>query len=134
MLLQRATVRNVSRALREIKVFEWEGDYKPMARQTLKEIMEKSLEIWVYPSSTLESRGMGSISATGRKSGRKRPGWPWRDAITRPAQSSPRAAATWMKRENRIDNNPKPTTQTVNHPGPCQQVDCRYLSLSERRL
>ncbi len=53
MLLQRATVRNVSRALREIKVFEWKGDYKPMARQALKEIMEKSLEIWVFPSSTL---------------------------------------------------------------------------------
>lgn len=44
MLLQRATVRNVSRALREIKAFEWEGDYKPMARQALKEIMEKRLE------------------------------------------------------------------------------------------
>lgn len=44
MLLQQATVRNVSRALREIKAFEWEGDYKPMVRQALKEIMEKSLE------------------------------------------------------------------------------------------
>lgn len=30
MLLQQATVRNVSRALREIKAFEGEGDYKPM--------------------------------------------------------------------------------------------------------
>jgi len=44
MLLQRATVRNVSRALREIKALEWEGDYQPMARQALKEIMEKRLE------------------------------------------------------------------------------------------
>ena len=44
MLLQRATVRNVSRALQEIKAFEWEGGFKPMARQALKEIMEKSLE------------------------------------------------------------------------------------------
>ncbi len=59
---------------------------------------------------------------------------PWRDAITRHARSSPSAAATWMKRENRIDNNSKPTTQTANHPGPCQQVDCRYLSLSKRKL
>ncbi len=44
MLLQRATVRNVSRALREIKAFEWEEDFKPMAGQALKEIMEKGLE------------------------------------------------------------------------------------------
>jgi hypothetical protein len=38
MLLQRATVRNVSRALREIKAIEWEGDFKPMARQALKSL------------------------------------------------------------------------------------------------
>lgn len=44
MLLQRATVRNVSRALREIKAFEWEGDYKPMARQALKEILERGFQ------------------------------------------------------------------------------------------
>ncbi len=30
--------------MREIKAFEWEGDYKPMARRALKEILEKHLE------------------------------------------------------------------------------------------
>jgi hypothetical protein len=31
MLLEPATQRNVSRAIREINGFEWEGDFKPMA-------------------------------------------------------------------------------------------------------
>ena len=44
MLLEQATVRNVSRAIKEINAFEWEGDYKPVARQALKELMEKRLE------------------------------------------------------------------------------------------
>jgi putative transposase len=44
MLLKQATVRNVSRALKEINAFEREGDFKPKARQALKEIMEKRLE------------------------------------------------------------------------------------------
>lgn len=44
MLLEPATPRNVSRAIREINAFEWEGDFKPMARQALKELMEKRLE------------------------------------------------------------------------------------------
>ncbi|HSE91454.1 MAG TPA: IS256 family transposase [Candidatus Binatia bacterium] len=44
MLLKRATVRNVSRALKEINAFEMEGDFKPRARQALKEILEKRLE------------------------------------------------------------------------------------------
>jgi putative transposase len=44
MLLKRATVRNVSRALKEINAFEVEGDFKPKARQALKEILEKRLE------------------------------------------------------------------------------------------
>jgi transposase-like protein len=44
MLLKRATVRNVSRALKEINAFEMEGDFKPKARQALKELMEKRLE------------------------------------------------------------------------------------------
>ena len=44
MLLKRATVRNVSRALKEINAFEMEGDFKPKARQALKEILEKRLE------------------------------------------------------------------------------------------
>jgi putative transposase len=44
MLLEQATLRNVSRAMREINAFEWEGDFKPMARQALKEMVEKRLE------------------------------------------------------------------------------------------
>src|SRR5262245_36594611 len=36
MLLEQATVRNVSRAMHEINGFEWEGDFKPMARHRFK--------------------------------------------------------------------------------------------------
>jgi transposase-like protein len=44
MLLKHTTRRNVSRALREINAFESEGDFKPHARQALKELLEKRLE------------------------------------------------------------------------------------------
>jgi putative transposase len=44
MLLDQATSRNVSRALKEINAFEWEGDFKPIARQVLKELVEKQLD------------------------------------------------------------------------------------------
>lgn len=44
MLLEQATSRNVSRAVNEINAFEWEGDFKPMARQALKELLENRLE------------------------------------------------------------------------------------------
>ena len=44
MLLKRATVRNVSRALKEINAFELEGDFRAQARQALKAMMEKRLE------------------------------------------------------------------------------------------
>ena len=44
MLLEQATLRNVSRAINEINGFEWEGDFKPMARRALKELLEKRLE------------------------------------------------------------------------------------------
>src|SRR5580704_16635903 len=44
MLLEQATPRNGSRALGEINGFAWEGDFKPMARQALKELLEKRLE------------------------------------------------------------------------------------------
>jgi putative transposase len=44
MLLEQATTHNVSRALAEINAFEWEGDFKPMARQALKQLMESRLE------------------------------------------------------------------------------------------
>ena len=38
--LWKATVRNVNRALKEINAFEWEGDYRPAAREALKRILE----------------------------------------------------------------------------------------------
>src|SRR5512135_31434 len=44
MLLEPATARNVSRALKEINAFEWEGEFKPLARQALKEMVERRLE------------------------------------------------------------------------------------------
>ena len=44
MLLEQATTRNVSRAIREINGFEWEGDFKPMARQALKDLLENRLD------------------------------------------------------------------------------------------
>lgn len=44
MLLDQATPRNVSRAMKEINGFEWEGDFKPMARQALKELLERRLD------------------------------------------------------------------------------------------
>jgi putative transposase len=44
MLLDRATPRNVSRAIKEINGFQWEGDFKPMARQALKELLENRLD------------------------------------------------------------------------------------------
>ena len=44
MLLDQATSRNVSRALNEINGFDWEGDFKPMALQVLKELVQKQLE------------------------------------------------------------------------------------------
>src|ERR671923_2347166 len=40
MLLDQATPANVSRAMREINAFEWEGDFKPLARQALKRLIE----------------------------------------------------------------------------------------------
>jgi putative transposase len=44
MLLEQATQRNVSRAIKEINGFEWEGHFKPMARQALKELLENRLD------------------------------------------------------------------------------------------
>ena len=44
MLLGKATSRNVSRALNEINGFDWEGDFKPMALQVLKDLVQKQLE------------------------------------------------------------------------------------------
>ena len=44
MRLEPATQRNVSRAIREINGFEWEGDFKPLARRALKELLESGLD------------------------------------------------------------------------------------------
>jgi transposase-like protein len=44
MRLEPATQRNVSRAIREINGFVWEGDFKPMARRALKELLERGLD------------------------------------------------------------------------------------------
>lgn len=44
MWLHEATVRNVSRALKEIQAFDSEGDYRPMAREALKKILEEQVE------------------------------------------------------------------------------------------
>jgi putative transposase len=44
MLLEQATLRNVTRAMEEINGFQWEGDFKPLARRALKELLEKRLE------------------------------------------------------------------------------------------
>ena len=44
MRLKPATLRNVTRAIDEINAFEWEGEFKPVARRALKELMEKRLE------------------------------------------------------------------------------------------
>ena len=44
MLLEPATLKNVSRAIKEINAFDWEGDFKPMARQALKELLENRLD------------------------------------------------------------------------------------------
>jgi len=40
----KATVRNVNRALKEVNAFEWEGDYRPAAREALKRILEDEVE------------------------------------------------------------------------------------------
>ena len=44
MRLEPATQRNVSRAIHEINGFEWEGDFKPLARRALKELLERGLD------------------------------------------------------------------------------------------
>jgi len=41
--LWKATARNVNRALKEINAFEWEGDYRPEARNRLKELLEERM-------------------------------------------------------------------------------------------
>src|SRR5439155_25459074 len=61
-LLEQATPTNVSRAIREINTFEWEGAFKPMARQALKQLVDKRLEevmaqylgVWGYEPGAAE--------------------------------------------------------------------------------
>src|SRR5258708_34425399 len=43
MLLDQATPRNVSCAIKKINAFEWEGDFKPMSCQALKQILEDGM-------------------------------------------------------------------------------------------
>ena len=38
------TVRNVCRAFKEVNAFEWEGDYRPAAREALKKILEDEVD------------------------------------------------------------------------------------------
>jgi transposase-like protein len=42
--LWKATVRNVRRAFKEVNAFEWEGDYRPAAREALKKILEDKVD------------------------------------------------------------------------------------------
>jgi transposase-like protein len=42
--LWKATVRNVRRAFKEVNAFEWEGDYRPAAREALKKILEDEVD------------------------------------------------------------------------------------------
>lgn len=42
--LWKATVRNVRRAYKEVNAFEWEGDYRPAAREALKRILEDEVD------------------------------------------------------------------------------------------
>jgi transposase-like protein len=42
--LWKATIRNVRRAFKEVNAFEWEGDYRPAAREALKKILEDEVD------------------------------------------------------------------------------------------
>ena len=39
-MLNRATVRNVNRVLKEVNCFQWEGEFKLKAKEALKKILE----------------------------------------------------------------------------------------------
>ena len=38
---------NVSEAMKEVKRFDWEGDYRPAGRAALKEILERNMSNWI---------------------------------------------------------------------------------------
>ena len=73
MLLDQATPKNVSRAIEEINAFEWEGDFKPMARRALKELLEYRLDqemthsIWECLATSVEPTGtiIGMVTMSG---------------------------------------------------------------------
>ena len=43
-MLHRTTVRNVNRALKEVNSFQWEGEFKILAKEALKKILEDRME------------------------------------------------------------------------------------------
>jgi transposase-like protein len=43
-MLHKATIRNVNRALKEVNCFHWEGDFKQLAKEALKNILEDRME------------------------------------------------------------------------------------------
>ncbi|MBI5328012.1 MAG: hypothetical protein HZB80_06965, partial [Deltaproteobacteria bacterium] len=43
-MLHKATVRNVNRALKEVNYFQWEGDFKALAKESIKQILEDRME------------------------------------------------------------------------------------------
>ncbi|MBI5327997.1 MAG: transposase, partial [Deltaproteobacteria bacterium] len=43
-MLYKATVRNVNRALKEVNYFQWEGDFKALAKESIKQILEDRME------------------------------------------------------------------------------------------
>ena len=40
----KATVRNMRRAYKKVSAFEWEGDYRPAARDPLKKILQDEVD------------------------------------------------------------------------------------------
>ena len=60
MLLEQATARNVSRAMRGINASEWEGDFKSMGRQVLKQVVENRL-----PTKFVERYARRSVGGLG---------------------------------------------------------------------
>ncbi len=54
-MLQRATVRNVNRALKEVNCFQWEGDFKALAKESIKKILEDRMEAEIVEYIGVES-------------------------------------------------------------------------------
>ena len=61
----KATVRNVNRALKEVNAFEWEGDYRPAAREALKRILEDEVEktpVWAEAISGIPAETIANLA------------------------------------------------------------------------